>query len=62
MGGNDMIPVEHSIRSAQKFSTAIRLELHVIEDDHRFSGQLPFLEMLFTRFLDQVGSADVSPG
>ena len=44
---DDVIPVEHSIRFAQKFSTTTHLKLHLIEDDHRFSAQLPFLALLF---------------
>lgn len=52
--GDDVIPVEHSIRFARKFSATTRMELHLIEDDHRFSAELPFLEMVFARFLDQV--------
>lgn len=54
---DDVIPVEHSIQFARKFSATTHLELHIIEDDHRFSGQLPFLAMLFERFLDQVRPA-----
>ena len=52
---DDVITVEHSIRFARKFSATTNLELHIIEDDHRFSAQLPFLTMMFGRFLDQVG-------
>ena len=46
-----VIPVEHSIRFASKFSATTRMELHLIEDDHRLSAQLPFVAMLFERFL-----------
>jgi predicted esterase len=50
---DDIIPVEHSIRFAQKFSGTTRVELHLVEDDHRLSAELPFLATLFARFLDQ---------
>lgn len=56
---DDVIPVDHSIQFARKFSAATHLELHIIEDDHRLSAQLPFLEMLFARFLNQVRVAGV---
>ena len=51
---DDVIPVEHSIRLARKFSATTRMELHLIEDDHRLSAELPFLAILFGRFLDQI--------
>jgi hypothetical protein len=51
---DDVIPVEHSIRFAGKFSTATHLQLHIIEDDHRFSAQLPLLATLFAHFLDHL--------
>lgn len=51
---DSVIPVEHSIRFAQKFSAATHLELHLIEDDHRISDELEFVAKLFERFLDQV--------
>lgn len=60
--GDDVIPVEHSIRFARKFSAATRLELHIIQDDHRFSNQADFLAILFARFLDQVQAAEAGPG
>jgi predicted alpha/beta-hydrolase family hydrolase len=48
---DDVIPVEHSIRFAQKFSGTTRMELHLIEDDHRLSAEVDFVAMLFGRFL-----------
>ena len=51
--GDEVIPLEHSIRFAQKFSGATRMELHLVEDDHRLSAELPFLATLFARFLDR---------
>lgn len=51
---DDVIPVEHSIRFAQKFSTTTRMELHLVEDDHRLSAELPFVSLLFGRFLDEI--------
>ena len=51
---DEVFPVEHSIRFARKFSATTRMELHLIEDDHRLSADLPFLAMLFGRFLEQV--------
>ena len=59
--GDDVIPVEHSIRFARQFSAATRLELHIIEDDHRLSAELDFVAILFARFLDQVQAKDGSP-
>lgn len=56
-----VIPVEHSIRFARKFSATTRLELHIIEDDHWLSVELDFVAMLFARFLDQVQSIEHSP-
>ncbi len=55
--GDAVIPVEHSIQFARKFSAATRMELHLIEDDHRLSAELPFLTLLFGRFLEQVQGA-----
>ena len=49
---DNVIPVEHSIRFARQFSATTRLDLHVIEDDHRLSAQLPFVSILFARFLE----------
>jgi predicted esterase len=51
---DEVIPVEHSIRFARKFSATALLDLHLIEGDHRLSVQSPFLEILFGRFLDQI--------
>jgi predicted esterase len=51
---DDVIPVGHSIQFAQKFSATTRMELHLIEDDHRLSAQLPRLTLLFGCFLDQL--------
>ena len=51
---DDVIPAEHSIRFAGKFSAATHLELHLVEDDHRLSAGLEFVGELFGRFLDQV--------
>ena len=48
---DEIIPVEHSIRFARGFSQSTRMELHLIEDDHRLSTQLTFLALLFERFL-----------
>lgn len=45
--GDDVIPVDHSIQFARKFSAATRLELRIIEDDHRFSNQVNSLAILF---------------
>ena len=59
---DDVIPVEHSIQFARKFSAATRLELHVIEDDHRLSAELDFVAILFAHFLDQVQAAEAGPG
>jgi alpha-beta hydrolase superfamily lysophospholipase len=53
-GWNDeVIPVEHSIRFARKFSATTRMELHLIKDDHRISAELDFVATLFERFLKQ---------
>ena len=52
--GDDVIPVEHSIRFAGKFSGGRRLELHLIEADHRLFPAERLVETLFGRFLDQV--------
>ena len=51
---DDVIPVEHSIRFARQFSTATRLELHIIQDDHRLSAELDYVAILFAEFLDRV--------
>jgi dipeptidyl aminopeptidase/acylaminoacyl peptidase len=51
---DDVIPVEHSIQFARRFSAATRLELHIIEDDHRLSAELDFVAILFAEFLDRV--------
>lgn len=59
--GDDVIPVEHSIEFARKFSAATRLDLHIIEDDHRISAHLDYLAMLFAAFLDQVQPAATLP-
>jgi predicted esterase len=50
---DDVIPVEHSFRFAGKFSTATHLQLHIIQDDHRISAELPLLAALFAHFLNQ---------
>ena len=57
---DDVIPVEHSIRFARKFSATTRMELHLIEDDHRLSAELDFVAMLFGRFLDRVHSHPIA--
>ena len=57
---DDVIPVEHSIRFAQKFRMTTRMELYLIEDDHRLSAELAFVATLFGRFLDQICTP--SPG
>lgn len=49
---DDVIPAEHSIRFAQKFRTTTGMQPHLIEEDHRLSAELPFLCLLFGRFLD----------
>ena len=54
---DDVITPEHSIRFARKFSATTNLELHIIEDDHRFSAQVPFLTIMFGRFLDEVAAS-----
>ncbi len=51
-----VIPVDHSIRFAQKFLTTTHMELHLVEDDHRLSAEMAFVATLFGRFLDQLRS------
>jgi predicted esterase len=51
---DDVIPVEHSIQFARRFSAATRLELYIIEDDHRLSAELDYVAILFAEFLDRV--------
>ena len=55
---DDVIPVEHSIRFAQKFSATTHMELHLIEDDHRISAELDFVATLFGRFLDHISRSE----
>lgn len=47
---DEVIPVEHGIRFAQQQ----RVELHVLDGDHRLNGVLPQLGVLFGQFLDAV--------
>jgi surfactin synthase thioesterase subunit len=50
-GWNDeIVPVEHSIRFAQKY----RVDLHLINGDHRLMDHLSFIESIFSLFLDQL--------
>lgn len=51
---DEVIPVEHSIRFARKFNATTDFDLHLIEDDHRFSAQLPFIAVIFERFLNRI--------
>lgn len=48
--GDDVVPVEHSIRFAQKH----KVELHLINGDHRLTTQIPFLQAAFGEFLDRL--------
>lgn len=50
------VPVDHSIRFAQKFCATTHMELHLVEDDHRLSAELAFVATLFGRFLNQLRS------
>jgi len=47
---DDVVPVDNSVRFAREHNT----ELHLIDSDHRLDDQLPMIEMLFARFLDDV--------
>jgi surfactin synthase thioesterase subunit len=47
---DEVIPVEHSIRFAQKYNT----ELHLVDGDHRLIAQIPFIEGVFGLFLDRL--------
>jgi len=55
---DDVIPVAHSIRFAQRHSA----RLHAIPGDHGLVGQLPLLEQLFGLFLDEVEKSVASEG
>ena len=45
--GDDVVPVEHSIKFAQQHKAA----LHILASDHRLNSVLPQLEVLFSEFL-----------
>lgn len=47
---DDVVPVENSIRFAQRF----RCDLHLVDSDHRLMDQIPVLEKLFAMLLDDV--------
>ena len=47
---DDVIPVEHSIRYAQKH----KIELELLDDDHRLINSLPQLESSLTCFLSRL--------
>lgn len=47
---DDVVPVENSVRFAREHNT----ELHLIDSGHRLNDQLPMIEMLFAKFLDDV--------
>ena len=47
---DELIPVEHSIRFAQKYGA----QLHLIDGDHRLINQIPFIASVFSSFLDKV--------
>ncbi|HZW13926.1 MAG TPA: YqiA/YcfP family alpha/beta fold hydrolase [Noviherbaspirillum sp.] len=48
--GDDVIPVDHSIRFAQ----AARCALHLLDADHRLNDCIPTLEGLFRQFLERL--------
>jgi predicted esterase len=52
--GDDVVPVSGSLRFAEAFRSCTHFELHLVPGDHRLGAQLPLIEMLFGRFLDQV--------
>lgn len=47
---DEVIPPEHSIRYAQKY----RVDLHLVDGDHRLEEQIPFLEVAFGLLLDRL--------
>lgn len=47
---DDVVPPGNSIR----FAETHRVELHLVRGDHQLSGNLPFVEQLFTLFLCSV--------
>lgn len=51
--GDEVIPVEHSIR----FAAAHKAELHVLDADHRLEGVLEEVGVLFDNFLRRVLAA-----
>ncbi|MCC6413615.1 MAG: alpha/beta hydrolase [Saprospiraceae bacterium] len=48
---DDIIPFEHSLRFAEKQ----KCTLHLVDDDHRLSGSLEYLAVLFEAFLKRLG-------
>jgi pimeloyl-ACP methyl ester carboxylesterase len=44
---DEVVPVDHSVRFAREH----RAELHIVADDHRLHGNVPFLKYLFEYFL-----------
>jgi hypothetical protein len=47
---DEIIPAEHSIRFARRYSA----QLHLVNDNHRLVSQIPFLETIFGFFLDTI--------
>lgn len=47
---DEVIPPEHSIRYAQQY----RVDLHLVDGDHRLEEQIPFLEVVFGLLLDRL--------
>jgi alpha/beta superfamily hydrolase len=56
--GDEVIPVEHSIRFARRWSDHRRLWLHLLPGDHRLEEHLPQIEDLFGSFLRRLASID----
>jgi hypothetical protein len=54
---DDVVPVDSSVRYAREHHAA----LHVVDDDHRLSGDLELLAGLFTLFLKQLPSESRVP-
>jgi len=54
---DELIPVEHSIRFAQKHSA----QLHVVDGDHRLMDHIPFIASIFDSFLDRINEASCAP-
>jgi alpha/beta superfamily hydrolase len=50
---DDIIPVAHAIRLAEHH----RARLHLLDSAHTLNDQIPYLEFLFARFLQDVLSA-----